>query len=139
MLKALLLFVSVGWGLEVPPVFTTRRAMLATTMLPGAAWAESWAGGVYADPNHPRGERRITVDGSTATVTGFDDPGDKPWQLQAHVDDDVIILELQGPVQPPNGVTIESIDGGPLVPTFRGRFDPPNAILWPDGNRWTKQ
>mmetsp|Transcript_38570 Transcript_38570/g.123626 ORF Transcript_38570/g.123626 Transcript_38570/m.123626 type:complete len:134 (+) Transcript_38570:100-501(+) len=114
-------------------------AVIASVARP--AWADtSWAAGVYRDPNHPNGERRITVDGDVAKVVGVDDVGDKPWTLAARVTDDAITLQLQdGAVQPPDGVTIESIDEGPLARTFRGSFEPPNAILWPDGNRWTKK
>jgi len=124
-----------------------RSCGLALTGIAAAAlspaWAaQSWAEGVFSDPNHPFGERRISVEADgAATVVGIDGVGEAPWRLRARVADDELVLFLKdGAVQPPGGVTIEAIgEDGPLDRTFRGRFDPANdAIAWPDGNRWTR-
>lgn len=107
------------------------------------ATASSWAQGDYSDPNHPTGFRRITVDEVTgiADVVGRDDSDGPLWRLRAKVVDETLVLELaDSPVAPPTGVAVEQVDER-LVPTFRGTYSttPSPSILWPDGNRWTKQ
>jgi len=98
-------------------------------------------------------------------VTGVDEAGEAPWTVTALVDDETLVLELDGPVQPTEGVSGPRVrdetplfvievpeastrpqvvvraleEGGPLRPTFAGARDrDTDAIRWPDGNAWTK-
>lgn len=99
--------------------------------------------GVYSDPNHPSGYRKVIVDGDGARVVGQDEENGPLWTLRAQIvdDDSSLVLELSnGNVAPQSGVEMQKVDDS-LAPTFTGAYSssPSPSIVWPDGNRWTKK
>jgi len=85
--------------------------------------AAEWAGR-YSDPNHPRGWRELSLDGTALTIVGRDEPNGPKWTLRATTAGASATIDF-------------SPKGGPkdLAATLSpdGRF-----IRFPDNNAWTK-
>lgn len=85
--------------------------------------------GKFADPNHPKGYRKISVADGVATITGKDEPRDKEWTISARVSGGQFGNEMLIDFSP---------KGGPK--NLLAKWSPTkNAIEFPDGNAWPRQ
>lgn len=81
--------------------------------------------GSYSDPFHPGCTRSISAKGRELIVSGSDQKdGSSPWSLQATQSQNTILVDF-------------SPKGGPA--NLRGEYnEEKSAIVWQDGNSWTK-
>lgn len=102
----------------------SQSAAFSGVFRSNAAWEAAWSG-LYSDPYHPDGYRKITADGGKASVVGKDDATAAVWTLSANVSGSTITVDFSPKGGPASmqGVLVE----GSKV-----------RISWPDGNAWTK-
>ena len=99
-------------------------AVVASPMVANAQpMLESPFIGKYADPNHPKGYRTISVNGEDAVITGKDDPSAQEWIFKAKISGNEIFADF-------------SPKGGPKDLKGEYKVTPaPSGIVWPDGNK----
>ena len=102
----------------------SQSTALSGVFRSNAAWEAAWSG-VYSDPHHPDGYRKITAERGKASVVGKDDATAAVWTLSANVSGSTITVDFSPKGGPASmqGVLVE----GSKV-----------RISWPDGNAWTK-
>ncbi|KAJ1638609.1 hypothetical protein T492DRAFT_585618 [Pavlovales sp. CCMP2436] len=96
---------------------------MGAKIVPAASAAEPpvWDGR-YFDPNHPRGYREVSLDGSTLTIVGRDEPNGLKWTLKAITFGSTANIDF-------------TPKGGPKDLPAKLQA---GMIIFPDGNNWTK-
>jgi hypothetical protein len=81
--------------------------------------------GIFIDPNHPKGYRKVSLKNHEIIICGRDGPGKKKW-------------EIKGTIKNKKGKIDFSDKPGPNPGMVNVKFEK-NKIIFPDGNSWTKK